>query len=137
MTQLDTDRTAAAFEVASPATVTYAAQLFAAALVDTSQYQAFEHASAALQRDATAQQAMADYRHMVESLRPMMLLNAVDIAQQDELDRLHREFASLPTVVAAREAQEALTSLCQLTAGLLSQHIGLDFAAACRASCCS
>jgi hypothetical protein len=39
-------------------------------------------------------------------------------------------------VTVYREAQEALQALCRLTSGMISEHIGLDFAAACGASCC-
>lgn len=137
MIYADTDLAPGEFDIAPPSTVASAAQLFASALAETAQFRAFETASAGLREDRAAQRAMAVYQRLAESLRPMRLLNAVDIAQQDELDRLYQSFANLPTVIAYREAQEGLTALCQLTAGLLSQHIGLDFAAACGASCCA
>lgn len=136
MIESDTQLLASEFDVATPSTVHNAAQQFAAALVETPQYRAYEAASATFQGDAAAQASIAAYQRKLESLRMMLMLNAVEPDQRAELESLYKAFALRPSVIAFGEAQQEFATLCRLSAGLLSQHVGLDFAAACGSSCC-
>jgi cell fate (sporulation/competence/biofilm development) regulator YlbF (YheA/YmcA/DUF963 family) len=63
-------------------------------------------------------------------------LNAVGEAERAELDRLKNDYVTRPTVQAYAAAETELTSLCQQTAGMISEAIGLNYAASCGASCC-
>ena len=64
------------------------------------------------------------------------MLNAVSEAERDEIERLRDDYVTLPSVQTYAHAQAELTSLCQQIAGMISEAIGLDYAAACGASCC-
>jgi cell fate (sporulation/competence/biofilm development) regulator YlbF (YheA/YmcA/DUF963 family) len=113
-----------------------AARAFAATLAATPAFLAFEQAHDALRGDEAAQRAGAAYQEKQQSLHMMLMLNAVSVEEQDELDRLRDAFLGAPSVVAMLQAQEDLQALCRTTADMLSEVIELDVAAACGPRCC-
>ena len=123
-------------DIALPTVVRAAALDFAAALAETPQFKAFESAYEALSKDTAARQALSAYQEKVKSLRAVLMLNAVSEADRAELERLKTEYVTRPTVQAYAIAEAELTALCQQIAGMISQAIGLNYAAACGASCC-
>jgi cell fate (sporulation/competence/biofilm development) regulator YlbF (YheA/YmcA/DUF963 family) len=123
-------------ELAPASVVKQAARDFAATLVETPQFKIYEEAADRLNRDVEAQRAIEAFETKQQSLQAMLMLNAVSEADQAELQRLQRAFSSLPAVVAYFQAQADLMTLCQATGDLLSQAIGLDYAAACGSGCC-
>jgi cell fate (sporulation/competence/biofilm development) regulator YlbF (YheA/YmcA/DUF963 family) len=123
-------------EIAPPSAVRQAARDFAAALAETPQFKAFEEASEHLRRDASAQRAMEAYQAKQTSLQALLMLNAVSAEEQAELEQLRNAFLVEASVVAYLQAEADLRGLCQRTADLLSQHIGLNYAAACVPGCC-
>lgn len=123
-------------EMASPSVVRTAARDFAAVLVETPQFKAFEQASKALRNDKNAQRAMEAYQTKQMSLQALLMLNAVSAEEQAELESLRQTFITEPTVSAYFQAQSDLTVVCQAAADLLSKHLGLSFAAACGPGCC-
>jgi cell fate (sporulation/competence/biofilm development) regulator YlbF (YheA/YmcA/DUF963 family) len=123
-------------EIAPPAVVRQAACDFAAALAEAPQFSAFEQANQRLTSDTTAQRAMETFQAKQKSLEALLRLNAVSAEEQAELERLRSNFMTQDSVVAYFQAETDLRALCQATAGLVSQHIGLDFAAACSSGCC-
>jgi cell fate (sporulation/competence/biofilm development) regulator YlbF (YheA/YmcA/DUF963 family) len=116
--------------------VNRAAHNFAAALAETPQFLAFEEAAAALQQDAQALQLIGEYQQKQQSLHMMTMLGAVSPEEQAEMARLQQALNANTTVAAYTQCQGALVALCQESGRRLSEHIGLDFAAACGASCC-
>lgn len=118
------------------AEVRAAARAFAQAMAESAEFQAFEQASDRLRQDETAQRAIGAYQTKQRSLQAMLMLNAVSAEEQSEMERLRRAFLSHPTVAAYLQAQESLTAMCQATADVLSQRIGLSFTAACGPGCC-
>jgi cell fate (sporulation/competence/biofilm development) regulator YlbF (YheA/YmcA/DUF963 family) len=123
-------------EIASPSVVSKAARDFAAALVETPQFKAFEQASEALRTDENAQRTMEAYQTKQMSLRALLMLNAVPVEEQAELEQLRQAFMNEPAVSAYFQAQSEITVMCQAAADLLSKHVGLSFAAACGPGCC-
>ena len=123
-------------EVASPSVVKAAARDFAAALAETPQFKAFEQAYEALHKDSDAQRKLSAYQEKVNSLRALIMLNALSEADRAELERLQNEYVTRPSVQAYAAAQAELTALCQLIAAMISEAIGLNYAASCGASCC-
>lgn len=113
-----------------------AAREFAAVLAETPEYEAFDRAQARLWRDAAAQEAIRAFQQRQQSLRTMMMLGAVSDADRNDLQHLQREMLAQPTVQAYVEAQEQLSSLCQQAAKVISDVIGLRFAASCGPGCC-
>lgn len=122
--------------VAYQTAVSQTARNFAAALVKTPQFQAFEQASQTLQQDSQSQQIINDYQQKQQSLYMMSMLNAVSAEDQAEITRLQEAIRASETITAYTQCQTVLIELCQEIGSRLSKHIGLDFAAACGASCC-
>ena len=123
-------------EIASPSSVLQAARVFATALAQTRQFQAYEQAEQGLRGDLDAQRVLGAYQSKQTSLRMALMLNAVSPEERAELERLHQAFMAQPTVAAYMQAQADLMALCEAAAKLLSQHIGLSFSAACGSGCC-
>jgi cell fate (sporulation/competence/biofilm development) regulator YlbF (YheA/YmcA/DUF963 family) len=121
---------------ATETAVREATRAFAQALTETAEYEAFEEAASLLRDDQLAQRAIAAYQSKQRSLEAMLMLNAVSAEDQAEIERLRQAFLSESTVVAYFQAQEDLMALCQASADLLSERIGLSFAAACGPGCC-
>jgi len=123
-------------EVAPPSVVRQAADDFAEALAKTPQFKAFEQAVYSFRHNQAAQQAMQAYKEKQQSLRALLLLNALSHEQRAELERLESEFTNQPTAMEFLQAQTELTILCQVLGDMLSEAIGLNYAAACGARCC-
>jgi cell fate (sporulation/competence/biofilm development) regulator YlbF (YheA/YmcA/DUF963 family) len=123
-------------ELASPAVVPQAAHDFAAALAATWQFTALEAASERLRQDQAAQHAMEAYQAKQLSLQAVLMLNALSVDEQADLERLREAFLAEPSVGAYLQAEAELRAFCQATADLLSEHVGLNFAAACSSGCC-
>lgn len=123
-------------ETAPASVVLSAARNFAAALVETPQYKAFEQAAERFQQDPAAQQAMEAYRQKQMDLRPLLLLNALSAEQTAELESLKNAFVDQAIVQEYSKAQTELVTLCQAVGDALSESIGLNYAAACGVSCC-
>lgn len=123
-------------EIVSSFVVKQAARDFAIALAETPQFKAFEQAAFAFCQDKATQRAMQVYQQKQESLRALIMLNALSVEQRDELERLKSAFISQPVVQEYVTAQAELASLCQAIGDVLSESIGLNFAAVCGVSCC-
>lgn len=130
------DRVFDDIETAPASVVLSAARDFAAALVETPQYQAFELAAERFRQDQAAQQAMEAYRQKQMDLRPLLMLNALSVEQTAELESLKNAFMDQPIVQEYSKAQTELVTLCQTLGDALSESIGLNYAAACGVSCC-
>jgi cell fate (sporulation/competence/biofilm development) regulator YlbF (YheA/YmcA/DUF963 family) len=113
-----------------------AADAFAQALAESTEFQAFERYAERLSQDETSQKAILAYQNKQRSLQMMLILNAVSPEDQAELERLQKAFLDQPSVVAYLKAQEDLNTLCQAAANLLSERIGLSYTAACGPGCC-
>ncbi len=109
---------------------------FAAALAETPQFQAYEEAAERLNHDVEAQRVIDAFQAKRQALQAQLLLNAVSEADQAELQRLQDAFSSMPAVMAYAQAQAELMTICQTAADVLSQAVGLNYAAACGSGCC-
>ena len=123
-------------EVASVSVVKQAARDFAATLVETPNFRAFEKVSMHFQQDDAAQQAKQAYQQKQQSLRMMLMLKTVSSEEQAELKRLQNEWLAYDSVKAFFQTQTELLAMCQAVGDLLSEQISLDYAAACGVSCC-
>ncbi len=123
-------------ELAPPEVVRQSARDFAAALAETPQFQAYEEAAERLNHDVEAQRVIDAFQAKRQALQAQLLLNAVSEADQAELQRLQDAFSSMPAVMAYAQAQAELMTICQTAADVLSQAVGLNYAAACGSGCC-
>lgn len=123
-------------EIAPPSVVKQAARDFAAVLSETPEFKAFEQAVRVFQKDEVAQRAMQAYESKQQSLRALIMLNAVPAEEKKELEHLQQDFMSQPSVASYLQAQNDLMALSQACAILLSEAIGLNYSASCGSSCC-
>lgn len=123
-------------DIAPASVVRSAARGFAAALADTPQYRAFEQAYDDLQHDAAAQQALALYQAKMESLRALLMLNAVGESERAELEQLQQDYLTRASVQTYTAAEAELIAISQQAAGMISAALSINYAAACGASCC-
>jgi cell fate (sporulation/competence/biofilm development) regulator YlbF (YheA/YmcA/DUF963 family) len=131
-----TDETMDALEIAPAAVVKRAAHDFAAALAETPQFEAFGLAAEHFQNDQAAQESLRAFQEKQASLRALRMLNALSPEQQAELEALKKGFYGRPTVQEYLAAQSEFAALCQSVGDMLSESIGLNYAAACGVSCC-
>jgi cell fate (sporulation/competence/biofilm development) regulator YlbF (YheA/YmcA/DUF963 family) len=120
----------------SDAEVNIAVHAFAQVLVESAEFQAYEQSAERLKQDEAAQQVTRAYQKKQQSLKMIQRLNAESPQDQAEMEHLQKTFLNQPSVAAFLQAQEDLNLLCQATAGLLSERIGLSFTAACGPGCC-
>lgn len=123
-------------DMADPTVVRAAAHHFAAALAESPQYKAFEQVAERFRRDHSAQQALQAYQEKQNAWRALIMLNALSPEQQTELESLQKAFVSHPLVQEYLKAQVNFASLCQILGDVISESIGLNYAAACGVSCC-
>jgi cell fate (sporulation/competence/biofilm development) regulator YlbF (YheA/YmcA/DUF963 family) len=123
-------------EMTPPSVVKQAVRDFVEALTETGEYTRFEAAAQRLNKDRAAQAAMQAYQKKQEALKMMLMLNAASPEDQAELERLRAAFVSAPAVVEYFQAQAELIEISQAAAEILSQATGLNYSAACGASCC-
>jgi len=112
-----------------------AAREFAAALAETTEYQAFEQAQMALQRNEAAQEAIGAFRDRQQALAWQIRFGLASDTERQELQQLEQAMLALPAVQAYIQAQEELSRLCSELAGVISNTIGLDFAGGCGPGC--
>lgn len=113
-----------------------AARDFAAALSQTPEFKAFEHAYLRFRDDERAQQALWAYQVEQRSLQPLLMLGAASDEQRAELERLRQAWTAEPSVTEYLEAQTSLSGLCREVDERLSEYIGMSFAAVCTPRCC-
>ncbi len=109
---------------------------FAAALAETTEFQAFEEAAVVFNKDQAARQAVRLFQEKQKSMQLMQQLGAVTSAELQELKQARQAMMDQPSVRAYVESQEELIRVCQAAAQEISGVIGLDFASACARGCC-
>jgi len=112
-----------------------AAREFAVAVAATAEYLAFDRAQVQLKQDEAAQKAIRDFQEKQQALGWQLRLGLVSDAELKELQRLQQNTLAQPAVQAYVDAQQRLGPLCREAADLVSQTIGLNFAAGCGPGC--
>jgi len=120
----------------SEAEALQAAREFAAVLAETPEYQVFDQAQLRLRRDPAAQAAIRTFQEKQQALGWQLQFGLLGVAEREELRRLQQAMLAQQVVRGYVEAQERLSLLCQEIAGLISEVIGLSFAASCGPGCC-
>jgi cell fate (sporulation/competence/biofilm development) regulator YlbF (YheA/YmcA/DUF963 family) len=123
-------------ELAPHSVVMQAARDFSFVLANTAQFTRFEHAADRLNKDAAAQQAIQAFQQRQQFLQTSGMMNGVNPEARIDLERLREAFLAEPSVIEYMKAQGELMTLCQAVAARISNAIGLNYAAACGASCC-
>lgn len=113
-----------------------AARDLAAALAATPAHQAFDQAQSQMRRDPEAQAAVRAFQEKQRDLAWQIQYGLVGDEGRQELGRLQETMLAQPVVRDYIEAQEELSQLCQEVSELISEVIGMSFAASCGPGCC-
>lgn len=95
----------------------------------------FKRCADALEQDSGAQEGLRALQEKRDSIRALMLLNALSEADRDELQRLERAVYTNPVIDAYLHAEEQAAELCREVNDRISAAIGMRFALK-RSSCC-
>ena len=112
-----------------------AAREFAAVLAEAQEYRALEAAQATLGRDEAAQAGLRAFHAKQRELGWQVRFGLAGEAAREGLERTERAVLEQPAVRALVEAQERLSQLCREVADLISEVLGLSFAASCGPEC--
>ena len=119
-----------------PSDVEGPARRFAAAIAETATYRSFEEASVCFSNDEHARGAYQAFQARQRELQPMIMLGAASEEQKAELDQMYDAFMSEHSASSLLDAQASLAALCSQLDVVLSQRLGLPFAATCSPGCC-
>lgn len=109
---------------------------FGMALRASPEFVRLRAAGAALGADEPAQQAIEAFNSRRSQLQFEIRLGMLNAAQQAELEGLQATMVAFPTVAEYLAAQDGFEAICRETAALVTDEIGVDFAANCRAGGC-
>lgn len=108
---------------------------YANALTETPEFQRYEETLMALRNSLEAQEVIAAYQQKQRDLQVALMLNMVNGDDRDELFRLQKAMLAHPVIAAHLKAQEAFSHLCQESAAIISEYLGLPFVVR-SGSCC-
>jgi len=111
------------------------ARELAAALAETPEYQALEQAQHRLRQDDAAQAAIRAFQEREQALGWQVRMGLIGDTEREELQRLQQAIVTQPSVQAYSDAQQRFGTVCQEVTALISEAIGLSFAASCGPGC--
>ncbi|GIV65108.1 MAG: hypothetical protein KatS3mg046_368 [Bellilinea sp.] len=123
-------------ELAPASVVLESARQYAEAFTNTPQYQNFVKAYNAFLEDDMAQGILYQLRQKQEQMRNQRLSAPISEEDQAEVKRLDQALYEQATVKVYLAAQNELVALAQEQGDVLSEALGLDFAAVCRTGGC-
>jgi len=112
-----------------------ALQTLASTLRNESAFFSFVRAASNLQNDVEAQKAISAYQSKQQSLRALIMLNALSAEDRTELQQLERAVSTNQTISDYLEAQNALVALCCAVNDRISEAVGMRFAIR-KGGCC-
>jgi len=114
-----------------------AARDFAVALVDTSQYQAYQNACEGLDQDSAAQEIIQTFLTRQKEMQISQSLGIATEKDREAFEQLRQAMQDRPSISAYLQAQASLASICQAAGDLLYEHTGINFgSSACSSGCC-
>jgi len=112
------------------------ATTFGAVLRSSPEFGALMAANQALASDAAATAAIEAFNSRQEDLRMELMMGVLPDEQREELERLQEAMLAVPSVAAYVAATESFQAICRETASVISDQIGIDFAANSRSGGC-
>ena len=112
-----------------------AARELAAALVETPQFKALDQAGVALRHDNDAQAAIHAFQQRQRDLGWKLQTGLISDAERQHLKMLQMAMLAKPAVRAYMNAQQQFARVCYEASELVSEIIGLPFAASCGPGC--
>lgn len=112
---------------------------FAESIQNTETWQEWSRAQQALENDAALMRLFERYEELTIAMRDARARGGgLSGEQMVELAEVREKIINHPLYIRREEAQEQLTKLLQGMNSVLTEHLGLDFAAmaAPRSSCC-
>ena len=112
-----------------------AARELAAALAETPQFKALDQAGVALRHDSDAQAAIHAFQQRQRDLGWKLQTGLISDAERQHLKMLQMAMLAKPAVRAYMNAQQQFARVCYEASELVSEIIGLPFAASCGPDC--
>jgi len=112
-----------------------AARALGAALAETPEYEAFDRAGLGLRNDKDAQGAIRVFQERQRALGWKLQMGLMSDTEREELQRLQQTMFAQPAVQAYMDAQQGLARVCSEVSEIVSDIIGLSFAASCGPGC--
>lgn len=115
-----------------------AARALARAVGESASFRAFEAAQEALMADREVNRRLQEYQRRQQEAWFARTWGGGDSAQEAALEEEWRALSQTQTLRAYLRAQERLTDVLRVVAGMISQEIGIDYGAACAPAggCC-
>jgi len=114
------------------------ARALARAVGESPSFKAFEAAQEALMADREVNRRLQAFQRRQQEVRFARAWGGGDPAQDAALEEEWRTLSRTATLQAYLRAQEQLTDVLRVVAGMISQEIGIDYGAACSPAggCC-
>ena len=113
-----------------------AAGAFGSALRASPEFVRLALAGDTLSADPAATAAIDAFRTRQTEVRVQLMFGTLDDAQRAELESLQAVMLACPSVAAYLAALADFQAVCRETSAVVSDQIGIDFAANCRAGGC-
>lgn len=114
------------------------ARALARAVGESPSFKAFEAAQEALMADQELNRRLQDYQRRQQEVWFARTWGGADSTQEVGVEGEWRALSQTPTLQAYLRAQEQLTDVLRVVAGMITQEIGIDYGAACAPAggCC-
>ena len=109
---------------------------FSSAFSSSQEYKDYETAYSRMNQDAAAQSDLVSYRQKQQDINQAFRQNGNREKALSELEKLEKDLLKNSVIADFIKAQEALMDLCTEAGKILSENLGLDYAAVCGPSCC-
>ncbi len=126
----------AAASRAAEAEALTAAGAFGAGLRASPEFTALLAADRALSDDAEASAAIEAFTRLQADCRVEIAMGVLQDAQRARIDQVREAMLAVPAVATYVAATAAFQAVCRETAAVVSDEIGVDFAANCRSGGC-
>ena len=113
-----------------------AARAFGTALKTSREFAALMAADQAISEDPAANAAIAAFDRLQQQFRAEITMGVLQDSQRAELEQCQQDMYDVPSIAAYVTATDAFQAVCRDTASVVSDQIGIDFAANSRSGGC-
>ena len=113
-----------------------AARAFGAALKNSREFATLAAAERAISEDPAANAAIAAFEGLQQQFRAEITMGVLQDSQRAELEQCQQDMYDVPSIAAYVTATDEFQAVCRATASVVSEQIGIDFAANSRSGGC-
>jgi cell fate (sporulation/competence/biofilm development) regulator YlbF (YheA/YmcA/DUF963 family) len=109
---------------------------FSSSFTNSQEYKTYETTYSFMNQDPAAQMELKAFKQKQQEINQAFRQDGDRQKALAELDKLQSSLLKNPAIANYSAAQEALMNICTDAGDILSNNIGLDYAAVCAPSCC-